>query len=99
VESSPLDDHTGNCIIHKIRYDNRGFEFYFFAFETIIITMTIATIIRKKAHHIPALKMVSTAPQLLRTTILKSMINKALVVFIIKNFIALTVFIQLLYHF
>jgi hypothetical protein len=61
--------------------------------------MTIATITRKKAHHMPALKIVSTAPQLLRTTILKSRINKTLVMFIIKNFTVLPIISQLLYHF
>jgi hypothetical protein len=45
--------------------------------------MTIRT--RKKAHHIPALKMVSTAPQLLRTTRLKSRRNKTVFSFIKQN--------------
>jgi hypothetical protein len=42
----------------------------------------IAIKTRKKAHHMPALKMVSTAPQLLRTTRLKNSRNKAVLSFI-----------------
>jgi hypothetical protein len=100
VESSPLDDHTSDRAIYLLITDNiPGAEFYFFTFDTITITMTIATITRKKAHHMPALKIVSTAPQLLRTTILKSRINKALVMFIIKKFTVLPIISQLLYHF
>jgi hypothetical protein len=52
---------------------------------------------KKKAHHIPALKMVSTAPQLLNTTMLKSRRNKAVYIFIAEIF--LTIKIQVLYQF
>jgi hypothetical protein len=39
------------------------------------MAMTTKSPIRKKAHHIPALKMVSTTPQLLNTSRLKKRRN------------------------
>jgi hypothetical protein len=58
---------------------------------------TITRPIKKKAHHIPALKMVSTAPQLLSTTILKRRRNNAVYIFIAEIFLAMK--IQVLYQF
>jgi hypothetical protein len=43
---------------------------------------------RKKAHHMPALKMVSIAPQPLRTTIVNNNRNKILLSLITKNLAA-----------
>jgi hypothetical protein len=49
--------------------------YFFLIFDTTTSTMTIKSPIRKKAHHIPALKIVSTAPQLLKTSRLKKRRN------------------------
>jgi hypothetical protein len=71
--------------------------YFFLAFEitTSIITITRPT--RKKAHHMPALKMVSIAPQLLRTSIVNNNRNKPVFIFI--TIILPTYKFQVLYQF
>ncbi len=49
---------------------------HFLIFAAIIMITTITRPTRKNAHHIPALKIVSTAPQLLSTKTVKRIANK-----------------------
>jgi hypothetical protein len=51
---------------------------YFFTFEITTSTSTMTRPTRKNAHHIPALKIVSTAPQLLKAIIVNKSRNKVL---------------------
>jgi hypothetical protein len=50
--------------------------FYFLVFAAISTITTTTNPTRKKAHHMPALKIVSMAPQLLKTKRVKNSANK-----------------------
>lgn len=71
--------------------------YYFLVFDTIIKIITTTKPTRKKAHHIPALNIVSTTPQLLNANNVKKNRNKYSDNFISEFFNKLK--IQLLYHF
>ncbi len=77
----------------KIRCKN----FYFLVFLAIRKITTTTRPTKKKAHHIPALKIVSIAPQLLNTKVVKNSTNKKGDNFIVECFMYLK--IQLLYQF
>jgi hypothetical protein len=59
------------------------FAYFFLAFIVIITMINTKSPTRKKAHHIPALKIVSTTPQLLNVTNVKRSIKSKDDVFII----------------
>jgi hypothetical protein len=72
-------------------------KFYFLVFRAIQRITTITRATKKKAHHIPALKIVSMAPQLLKTNVVKINTNRKGDSFIVECFMYLK--IQLLYQF
>ena len=59
---------------------------YFLTLDTMIKIITTTKPTRKKAHHIPALNIASTAPQLLKTNRVKKKRNKYGDNFIVKFF-------------
>jgi hypothetical protein len=72
-----------------------GADNYFRILFAIRMMTTITSPIRKNAHHMPALKTVSTAPQPLKTNNVENKMNKKGAILIVKS---LRLKIQLLYH-